>query len=181
MNRRGFTVIELIVTITIIAILLVLGVASFRSTQANARDTERHADVQSIAKHLETYFSSNTSGQTGSGKGSYLGANLLGTETALRTYLNDIDPKVLRAPGRKVTDPSSFIPATTSNQNTTGLGSLANIELYVYQPLTTNGALCQNNLTGETCRKFNLFYRLEVATPDCPAPANICKLSSVNQ
>jgi prepilin-type N-terminal cleavage/methylation domain-containing protein len=56
MNRRGFTIIELLVVITIMGILLTLGVANLRGTQINARDEERKGDVSSIATHLETYF-----------------------------------------------------------------------------------------------------------------------------
>lgn len=60
MHRRGFTIIELVIVITIMAILMTMGVVNFRSSQANARDTQRKTDIESIAQHLETYYTSGT-------------------------------------------------------------------------------------------------------------------------
>ena len=53
MLRRGFTIVELIITITIMGILLVLAVVNVSGTQAQARDDERKADVESISLNLE--------------------------------------------------------------------------------------------------------------------------------
>ncbi len=64
MRRRGFTIVELVIVITIMAILLTLGVVNLRSAQANARDTERKTDIESIAQHLETYYTSGTDSST---------------------------------------------------------------------------------------------------------------------
>lgn len=58
MNRRGFTIIELVIVITIMGILMTLGVVNLRSSQANSRDTERRLDIDTIAQHLESYYSS---------------------------------------------------------------------------------------------------------------------------
>jgi type IV pilus assembly protein PilA len=52
-NQKGFTLVELLVVITIIAILSVIGVTIFSGVQKNARDTRRKADIDSIAKALE--------------------------------------------------------------------------------------------------------------------------------
>lgn len=53
---RGFTVIELMVVMVVMAILLTLGVAQFNGTQANARDAERRADIETISKGLESRY-----------------------------------------------------------------------------------------------------------------------------
>ena len=55
--RRGFTIIELTIVIAIIAILFTIGVVSFRSYQASARDKEREADVAAIQMYLESIYS----------------------------------------------------------------------------------------------------------------------------
>jgi len=60
MRRRGFTIIELVIVIAIMAILMTLGMVNLRSSQANARDTQRRVDIASIAQHLETYYTSGT-------------------------------------------------------------------------------------------------------------------------
>lgn len=52
-NPQGFTLIELMVTISIIAILSVIGFNVFTGAQAVARDGVRAQEIESIAKALE--------------------------------------------------------------------------------------------------------------------------------
>ena len=55
MKRRGFTIVELIIVITIMGTLLILGVVNLRGSQANSRDAERRTDIETIATHMETF------------------------------------------------------------------------------------------------------------------------------
>jgi len=153
MDRRGFTIVELIITISIMAILLTLGTVSLSSSQANARDSERKTDIENIALHIETYY---TSGFDGSYEvGRYPSTNFIGQETT--TAIPDIDPKSLIAPGQST---SSFIAATNNTQTTEGISPQPTINQYVYQPLQQSGNLCTTG--SQQCQKFNLYYRLEV-------------------
>lgn len=52
-NPHGFTLVELLVVITIIAILSVIGMAVFTGVQKNARDARRREDINAIANALE--------------------------------------------------------------------------------------------------------------------------------
>ncbi len=58
---RGFTLIELLVVIAIIGILASVGVVSFSTAQAKARDSERKSELKQTQTALELY-KSNTQG-----------------------------------------------------------------------------------------------------------------------
>ncbi len=57
----GFTLFELLVVISIIAIITAVGVASYSSAQKRARDARRKQDMQAIQKAFEQYYASNDS------------------------------------------------------------------------------------------------------------------------
>ena len=52
----GFTLIEIVVVIAIMAILTVIIYASFNGAKAQSRDQERITDISSIQLALETYY-----------------------------------------------------------------------------------------------------------------------------
>lgn len=56
-NKKAFTLVELIVVITILAILWTVAFISLQSYTKNARDTQRIADINSIEKNLWLYIS----------------------------------------------------------------------------------------------------------------------------
>ena len=55
MTRRGFTIVELVITITIMGILLTVAIVNLNATQANGRDAERRGDGESHAINIECY------------------------------------------------------------------------------------------------------------------------------
>lgn len=55
MRKKGFSLIELLVAISIIAILATIGLASYTSAQKRARDSKRKADLEQIRSALEMH------------------------------------------------------------------------------------------------------------------------------
>jgi prepilin-type N-terminal cleavage/methylation domain-containing protein len=57
--KNGFTLIELLVVISIIGILAALSVASFSTTQKQARDTQRKSDIKQYQNSVENFANRN--------------------------------------------------------------------------------------------------------------------------
>lgn len=155
MNYRtaGFTVVEIIITMTIMVILLTLGVANLRGTEITGRDEKRKTDTNTTALFLETLYNNGTAANP-EYKGAYPPTTAVSTAANITTWFADFDLKNLRAPG--VSAPTfSITPATNGTQTTAGVTPQPTISSYVYQPIDSNGGLCA---TLGACRKFNLYY-----------------------
>ncbi len=156
MLRRGFTVVEIIITITIMGILLTLAVVSLSASQINSRDTERKGDVEALATHLETFYRAGS--ETSTVVGRYPSTAITADEATLRSALRDVDIKSVTAPGVSSMT-ATFRPANNTNQTTAGVTPQPTLSQYVYQPLQSDNSLC--TVETQECRKFNLYYRLE--------------------
>ena len=70
-SKSGFTLVEIIIVLTVIGILAALVIVSYGNVQAKSRDTKRVSDLQNIADAISTYrvkFGNDIA--TGSGCGS---------------------------------------------------------------------------------------------------------------
>ena len=56
MYKKGFTLIELIVVMAIFAILVALGVSSFKSSQMKGRDSRRKAELKNVVAAMELFY-----------------------------------------------------------------------------------------------------------------------------
>lgn len=83
---KGFTLIELIVTITIILLVTAVTALTFTGTNARARDSRRKVDVEKIRTALELYRQQN---------GYYPPLDTGGTAALMPSYLQSwpTDPK----------------------------------------------------------------------------------------
>ena len=160
-RTSGFTLIEVLITVTVMVVLLILGVANVTSTEPLARDEERKTDASIIANFLETFYK--TGIDTSPVIGEYPSTAEIDTETEALALLRGIDPKVLRAPTLNKSASINFVVATTNSTSSPSpaptAARTAGAASYVYQPLTSTGALCTT--TTQECRKFNLYYVLE--------------------
>lgn len=72
-QRSGFTLIEVLVAATIIAVLVAIGMVSYSSVNKRSRDAKRRGDLEQMRSALELYRSEN---------GYYPAVNTLGWDTA---------------------------------------------------------------------------------------------------
>ncbi len=54
-QKNGFTIVELLIVILVIAILATIGIVAYNGIQQRARDSKRASDAKSIIKALEAY------------------------------------------------------------------------------------------------------------------------------
>lgn len=59
--QAGFTLVELLIVIVIIAILAAIAISAFAGAQAEARDSQRVADMDQVKTQLELYYAENGS------------------------------------------------------------------------------------------------------------------------
>ena len=118
-KSRGFTIVELLIVIVVIAILAAITIVAYNGIQTRARDAQRAQDVKTIAKALELYYADKgeypnyynytpgstaiNSGWSTTADGSW--SNLI---TVLRTYMNTLPTAV---------GTSSSTPAITGGNN----------------------------------------------------------------
>lgn len=182
-HRRGFTIVELVVVMVIMAILLTLSVIGMSKSQANARDAQRNNAVDIIARGLENRYKQGNATITAPSTvaaGAYPDINemkhILGTTVAMFTpnsvpggYPTDALPGTsatsFTPPG--ATGFTGFIvptcAGTCSVDDTSAAGSSAGngvtISQYYYEPIDADGDIC--NAPGQ-CVRFNLYWRTEV-------------------
>ena len=59
MRKKGFSLVELLVVISVIAILLAVGAAAYITVQRKARDAKRRADIKAMQEGFEQYYADN--------------------------------------------------------------------------------------------------------------------------
>lgn len=60
-SQFGFTLLELLVVISIIGILVAMGTAAFTNAQQKSRNARRRADMKAIQSGMEQYYAMNAS------------------------------------------------------------------------------------------------------------------------
>lgn len=156
----GFSVIELVIVISIIGIIAGLVAVYLPQSLVRARDQERIADVTSIARELERIYRENGSQSSGgptypSTKG---GGGII---SVLDAFTNSGLGPATTAPG-ETNGTMSLAPVTPNSASNTAMPS-PTTQQYLYQPFRADGKLCNYDSPSEIkpCVRFKLWYRLE--------------------
>lgn len=176
--NRGFTIVEILITLVVMVILLTLGTISITGLLANARDAEREEDIGAIARGLEHRYNQGNSYLVGSdGKGSYptvnefrhmRGDNIASGFSPTQVsggYMTKIlagtnDSTLLNPAGANQfvleCQSSCAVPGNTAQLNTV---FAANADPYVYSPKDINGNVCMS----APCFSFTLYWLSEAS------------------
>lgn len=181
--RRGFTIIEILITLVVMAGLMALGVVLVGNMQAQARDKERESDVQTIARGIEWRYENknpvvtNVPNPAMLSNFGYIGTNELRhangiTNTNItpnssvpyltKNFKGTTDANFVSPNGgalKEICTGSGCTGVLVTNLTSVGAAiDTAPGDNYVYAPADSNNNICQNG----NCTKFILYYRSEV-------------------
>ena len=145
---RGFTIVEIVVVVTVLAILVSISFFAYNKVQQDARDNTRSGNATVIAEALEKYY--RTNGEYPSVRN--LVNNYAGNTGTVVAALLKIDPAALKMPKM----PGSATNALYS-------GSVSNDYIIYTGSSVTNNTACQTSTTGG-CEKFTLTYAQETGS-----------------
>ena len=148
-QRAGFTIVEVVITLTIMAILVSLAAVNLRSSVTEANDQERQTDISNILLYLDSYYERNNN--------SYFPTSAASSPAQIETWFTNIDRGNLRAPSIAAPD-YSLVAATNPIQTTAGVLPKPTKTTYIYQSLDSAGVLCT---AIPNCRKVNIYYLRE--------------------
>lgn len=175
MAKRGFTIVELIITVVIITIIMLLAVASLRSSQVAARNDERDIKARTIANGLESYYRHGNR-LNNLPPGSYPDTTTLTNAIAngtIHQLLTGVEASTLQFNWQ---DDGVNIKSYSNQTNTHLNGNIADItdratssQRILYEPLalrTVNSPEDNDRWTGcvstaQTCMRYNLYYITE--------------------
>jgi prepilin-type N-terminal cleavage/methylation domain-containing protein len=132
-NNKGFTIVELLIVIVIIAILAALVLNSFRGVQERARDTKRQTDVNAQASQLEVYYTDNAGYPQFTGN--------IDTDSWITSNFKGADLNAWRAPNIST---NSMSNSATPDKNH-----------YGYVPLQSDGTTACSTAP---CAKYKLYW-----------------------
>ncbi len=145
-SQSGFTIIELLIVIAIIAILAGVVLVNFQGAQAKARDTQRVSNMSALQAKLEEYY----------------GTNNGYPNTFTATTFPGMDPNTIVDPkGASITINS--VVADKSAADAVAAPTAASTSNYLYVPYGTTGCTT-------TCTGYEIKTYIEKPTTQTPNP-----------
>lgn len=150
-SRSGFTVIELIVTIAVIAILLAISILAFSKQQIEARDQTRLSRATIVAEAIEKYYEKN--GEYPSVPSMVSESGNTGSTIAAKLK---VETDTLIFPG---------VTSSTTNSFTSGSPTTTKAKYSASSVDPTENTACQTSTTGG-CDTFTITYKKEEDNSD---------------
>ena len=186
LKRAGFTLVEIVIVMVIMAVLLTLTVVSLAGSQVNARDEERKADMEVLARALETRYRAGnpfiTSPSIGAGSypatiemlhimgtasggvltpdviaGGYVADGLPGASNETLTSPTATSMDMKLINGSCIASGAGENMATITSAAAGCIGTTGKYGIY-YESLNASGDICNGT---DTCVRFNLYCRME--------------------
>lgn len=146
--KSGFTLIEMLVVISLIGILAALALVSFGGAQKQARDTTRKSDLKQYQTSLEVY------GNLANGLYPAVTGSAVDASTVLCGYLNSkLEPDISCSEDPKNTSDATFVYRYISTAGTAGSATATNYVLWAKlegKSVTTYLVACSNGKIGTT-------------------------------
>lgn len=158
-SEAGFTFVEIMIVVTVVAILIAIGIMSFNGSTRRAKNAERKNDITIIYNELERSYRA----QSAVAEPSYPATTAdIGEYVAKLTENND----VVTAPGA---NSNSVIPAVNADRQ------VPEPNQYIYQSFKSDGTLCSNR----PCTRYVLYYNYE--EDDDNSPGRVVEVHSMRQ
>ena len=133
-QKNGFTLVEIVIVVTVIAILAGIVAVSFNGVQAKGRDAQRSSSARIIAETLEKYYTEN---------------NEYPSCTNITNFANGV---------LKGLDKSTLIAPTSQDktQRSVKCEDMTNTAIDIYAYVGDGSSAC---LTGSYCTSWTLKYK----------------------
>lgn len=143
-KETGFTIVELLIVVVVIAILAAITIVSYSGVTRRASNSERQSDIAAIQKALEMYYIDNSQYPK---QGGVAGMDLV-----------DYPITTLKLPRSAIIAPGA--PSGTQNSMSEGqYGNNMNSYNYGYRAVNAAGNACW--ASSDTCTSYQLWYRLD--------------------
>jgi len=153
----GFTIVELLIVIVVIAVLAAISIVAYNGIQQRGRDSQRKSDITAITKALELYYIDN---------GKYPNGGTLGSTTINSAWSSTSDSSWANLQ----TILSTYISRLPADPiSTQGANPTANAATYNYAYYGNTSTFC-----GSTAgQMYIIIYRLE-AGPQEDTTKGVC-------
>ncbi len=149
-KNNGFTIVELLIVIVVIAVLAAISIVAYNGIQTRARDSQRKSDISAIVKAIELYYADKGVFPTSSGS---TAINAGWSSTADASWANLITQLQPYASNLPLRDP-------VHNAGNSTIGSGGTSHSYDYYSNVASGINYCGAAAGQV---FILVYKLDLA------------------